>query len=444
MRWLRTLRPAHVALLVPWVVAVVAGRLPLRDNSFLWHVRAGTLQLDTGRVLTSDPFSFTFPDAPWRTQAWLLELGYGWLERIVGLGFVPWLVAACGIGAFALVSVAVYRRTRSVEATALMGGATAWLGAAFLNPRPVLVSFLFLAAVVVVGSDRRLRWTLPLIAWVWASVHASFLVGLGYVALDGLRRRDRRALADPAAMALFATLGAHGLGVWEILQEFAGSRSALRLITEWATPNFTGVENLPFLLGLLLLVYGAIRARVAAAELWVVAPFLAFGMAASRSVFPAWIALAPPAATGLAGLPRGSGRASSPVVIGVAAGAVLAIPFLVPVTAGSFAERFPVEAARHLTAQRVFHDDVVGGYLVYAQWPERRVFVDDRAELFGAEHFTDTVEARNGTPSWRETFDRWGIEQALVGAEEGLAVVLADDGWTERFRDDDFVVLDRP
>jgi hypothetical protein len=429
---------------VPWVVAVVGARLPLRDNSFLWHVRAGTVQIDAGRVLTEDPFSFTFTGRPWRTQAWLLELGYGWLERLAGLTFVPWLVAAGGVIIASLVGVAVYRRTRSVEATALMGGATAWLGAAFLNPRPVLLSFVFLAAVVVVGSDRRLRWALPLIAWLWASVHASFLVGLGYVVLDGVRRRDRRALADTAAMALFATFGAHGLGVWEILQEFAGSRPALRLITEWATPNFTGVANLPFLAGLFVLLIGAIRGRVSMSDLWVVAPFLMFGMAASRSVFPAWIALAPPAATGLAGLPRGSGRASSPVAAGLAASVVLALPFLVPVTVGSFTERFPVEAAAHLNAERVFHDDVAGGYLIYAQWPQRRVFVDDRAELFGAEHFSDTVEARNGTPSWEAVFMRWNIEQALAGVDEGLAEALETAGWSERFRDEHFVVFDRP
>ena len=49
----------HIALAVPIIAAVISGRIPVRDNSYLWHVRAGTLQIDLGRVLTEDPFSFT-------------------------------------------------------------------------------------------------------------------------------------------------------------------------------------------------------------------------------------------------------------------------------------------------------------------------------------------------------------------------------------------------
>jgi hypothetical protein len=73
----RPLSVAHVALVLPWIMAVVAARLPVRDNSFLWHVTAGRLQIEQGAVLTADPFSFTFLGAPWRTQSWLLELVYG-------------------------------------------------------------------------------------------------------------------------------------------------------------------------------------------------------------------------------------------------------------------------------------------------------------------------------------------------------------------------------
>ena len=88
--WWRRLTPGHLVLLVPWIGLVVGAASPIRDNSFLWHVRAGTLQLDLGHVLRTDPFSFTMQGAPWRTQSWLLELGYGLLERWTnGLGWVP-------------------------------------------------------------------------------------------------------------------------------------------------------------------------------------------------------------------------------------------------------------------------------------------------------------------------------------------------------------------
>ena len=55
---------AQLALLVPWVALVIDAFAPIRDNSFLWHIRAGELQVEAGEVLTSDPFSFTMQGAP--------------------------------------------------------------------------------------------------------------------------------------------------------------------------------------------------------------------------------------------------------------------------------------------------------------------------------------------------------------------------------------------
>ena len=77
----RAVRQRHVWLLAPFVALVAPLSRPISDNSFLWHVRAGTVQLDLGEVLRADPFSYTSGGEPWRTQSWLAELGYGWLER---------------------------------------------------------------------------------------------------------------------------------------------------------------------------------------------------------------------------------------------------------------------------------------------------------------------------------------------------------------------------
>jgi hypothetical protein len=434
---------AHIALLLPWVIAVIGARLPIRDNSFLWHVRAGTLQAGGGAVLTVDPFSFTRLGESWRTQSWLLELLYARLEGWFGLGFVPGLVASVAVATTLLVLISVYRMTQSIEATALIGVITAWLGAPFLNPRPVLVSYLLLAATFVAVSNRRLRWSLSLIAWVWASVHASFLLGIGLVVLEGLRTRRRERAVDAALMAAVATLTAHGWAVWEIVLEFFRSSDALDLMTEWATPNLISIEFGPYVLGLVLLLVGAIRGHLRARDLWVVVPFLAFGLTAQRAVYPAWIALAPFAALGLVDVRR-AGAVTNRRLVRVIGLIILGMPFVIPVSGTTFQERFPVEAARHLTGERPFHDDVVGGYLIYSLGSDREVFVDDRAELFGASFLKDVVQTRNGTPRWSEVFDEWRIDQALVRTEDVLAHVLAGAGWSQSYRDEAFVVFDRP
>ena len=57
------------------------------------------------------------------------------------------------------------------------------------------------------------------------------------------------------------------------------------------------------------------------------------------------------------------------------------------------------------------------------------MFVDDRAELYGADHFRDLVAARNARPQWSEVFEAHGITQALVSVDDGIVVVLELSGW---------------
>ena len=71
---------AHLVLLVPFVALVIDAWAPIRDNSFLWHIRAGELQANAGEVLVADPFSFTMLGERWLTQSWLAELLYSWGE----------------------------------------------------------------------------------------------------------------------------------------------------------------------------------------------------------------------------------------------------------------------------------------------------------------------------------------------------------------------------
>src|SRR5680860_70556 len=234
VRWWRRLTPRHLVLLVPWIGLVIGAAGPIRDNSFLWHVRAGTLQLDLGQVLRTDPFSFTMQGAPWRTQSWLIELGYGRLERWThGLGWVPAMLVVVGTLTFLLVGLTVHRQTRNLLATGIVMALFTWLGLAFQVPRPVLFSFLMLALLVVV-LDRGIIWAVPLILWVWASVHGSWVLGGGYVVLEALAtRRSWRPVLKTALVSLLAvSITAHGLGVWEILCAFLQNREALRVITE--------------------------------------------------------------------------------------------------------------------------------------------------------------------------------------------------------------------
>ena len=91
---------------VPFEAAIIAARLPVRDNSYLWHVRSGTVQSGRAAVLTADPFSFTAQGRPWRTQSWLADLLYDWGDRLWALDFVVPLIL---LGSILLVACVALR-----------------------------------------------------------------------------------------------------------------------------------------------------------------------------------------------------------------------------------------------------------------------------------------------------------------------------------------------
>ncbi len=442
----RRLSVRHLLLLAPWIGVVVGASRPIRDNSFLWHVRAGDLQLAAGEVLTRDPFSFTMAGEPWRTQSWLADLLYGSLEGATGgLGWVPWLLIVCGGLVLALVGVAAYRRVSDPLPVSLALLAFIWLGLPNLVPRPVIFSFLLLALLVVV-LDLEVDWAVPLILWVWAAVHGSFVLGLGLLVLDALRRRLplRKAIGRLGLSLIAVSLTAHGPGIWSILASFFANREALDFISEWAAPDLLSIPTGPFVLLIAAVMVATARGRIGARELWVVVPFLVFGLTSARAIVPAAIVLVPFAASAwppgakAAIVSRGSARANL-----VIAAALVLVPLVVLVGfEGIDEDRFPVEAAGYLEAEAVWHDDATGGYLIYAN--RLPVFVDDRAELYGPEFYREFVNTRRGTPVWQPAFDRYGIQQALVAADAGLADVLTAESWKVDFADERWTVFSRP
>jgi hypothetical protein len=124
----------------------------------------------------------------------------------------------------------------------------------------------------------------------------------------------------------------------------------------------------------------------------------------------------------------------------VFAGIVLVLPFLVASDGSIDEERLPVAAATELDDVPTFHDDRTGGYLIWAGGPERLVYLDDRAELYG-ERMAEFVAIRDLESDWEPVFERDQIGQVLLRSDERLVAVLESAGWAPAHQDDHYVVL---
>jgi hypothetical protein len=88
----------------------------------------------------------------------------------------------------------------------------------------------------------------------------------------------------------------------------------------------------------------------------------------------------------------------------------------------------------HISEDNLFNDYYWGGYLIYQLYPDRRVFIDGRSDVY-AERLMDRYAAvEQLKPNWRQVLDEHNVRLALVKKDSPLDVVLGiDEGWQELY-----------
>jgi hypothetical protein len=83
-----------------------------------------------------------------------------------------------------------------------------------------------------------------------------------------------------------------------------------------------------------------------------------------------------------------------------------------------------------------------GGYLIYRLYPEYRVYVDGRADVYGDEFLFQMVNTYDGHNGWRAPLDSYGIRTVLISPDVPLASLLRNDpGWQIAYEDSQAVIF---
>ena len=448
----------------------------LSDNSFFWHLRTGRYILDHG-IPHSDIYSYTAPGVKWVAQSWLAELLYGVLDRAAGpfaiRVFMGLIGALIGVLAFRLALHLSRERIRAALLTvAALGGLyTLW------SERPLLLGvlfFLILLWIVEVPESivgRHPLIALPVLFWVWTNVHGTFALGFAYLALHLLGRwfdghapeegRERTLLLG-SAIALAATfVNPYGVSLVLFPIDLLRRGDILRHIVEWASPDFHSVRGQSFILWVAVFAVVIARGahRVSRRDLTVAIPFLGLGLWALRNVALAPLVCLPIAARAVAVDPADprseqskAGERRTP--IGLALALVLAV---VAASLGlrassepNFAlKSYPVAAMQAverqgLLGQRLLTDDADSGYVILAYYPEQKVFIDDRYDMYPRPVINAFFDLENGAPGWAKHLDDYKVNVVLWDRDKPLSQYLAQDShWHRTYRDKNYVIYVR-
>jgi hypothetical protein len=118
-------------------------------------------------------------------------------------------------------------------------------------------------------------------------------------------------------------------------------------------------------------------------------------------------------------------------------------PRRVPVAAVDFLEK-------QTNTEPVFSTDAWGGYLIYrmqrgGMYPERKVVVDDRHDLYGSDRIRDYLILTQAEPGWRSVLEEWKIQTVLLPPGSTLANLLRElpQDWHITYEDKVAVVFEK-
>lgn len=349
-----------------------------------------------------------------------------------------------------------------------------------------------------------LRWFFPVSMALWVNLHGGWIFGLALLGayalaafLESLRTADpfarirsskrARALGSALGWSVLATLvNPYGWRLHAHIYRYLGDRYLMNRIDEFQSPDFHGWAQRCFGTILLLVLVGfasnrrALRLRhLLVALLGVYAGLyssrnlpvssILLGLIAGPILWGSFASLAEK--PGCWGWARGwVGRISSfsdrmcaqelqlhghvwPVVTVIAALAICIQGGRVGSRQVIHAQfdplKLPVAAVgslqRRQSTEPIFSTDAWGGYLIYRLYPERKVVVDDRHDLYGSVRIREYLILWQAEPGWENVLETWRIKTALLPARSTLANLLRElpQQWHPVYEDNVAVVFER-
>ncbi|MFL6230392.1 MAG: hypothetical protein ACJ741_16590, partial [Pyrinomonadaceae bacterium] len=455
----------------------------------------------------ADSFSFTARGAEWVTHEWLTELVmYATYKLSDWDGLVVLFSLLMTAALWLAYRRALLRGAHNyVACAATLIGALAT--APIWGVRPQMISFLFTSVFIFAlerdrrdehphpasgqdsGARRRRLWLMVPLMLVWVNMHAGFALGLAVIALFGAGIALDESLGPEAARlrriwvsvrplcAVFAAciavvpLNPSGFRLFSYPFETINSHAMQKYIAEWLSPDFhqTNAHALALLLFATFVALALSPKRVRTGELlllcvsayaalraWRNIPFFAL-VAVPVLAEHAWSLIQSRVWARRGAAKKRDAGTQATVVIALNAALLVLLPLgLCAARVASVArsqqsveaKEYPAAAVEFLRAHRdagkLFNAYGWGGYIIWKLYPDRPVFIDGRADVYGDAMIEEYLSAENGEQTWRATLDAHDVRTVLIRPDTALASLLREDaGWKNVYEDKQAVIFFR-
>ncbi|MGR9086426.1 MAG: hypothetical protein ACU841_05045 [Gammaproteobacteria bacterium] len=250
-----------IYLLLTFLIWITAGKCGTGDDTY-WHIRVGEWVWANEKAPSTGIFSYTAAHFRWVSHEWLSALLIYAVFSLAGWPGLVFLATLSLTLAILLLFNFLVKRI-SVNASLIFILFAYFLVIPHIMPRPhilMLPLMVFWASRLIEASENEVQppYPLALIMTLWSNMHGSFIMGIAFVpffAAEGVFTT-----ADPdkrtpllkkwllffllCLLAVFIT--PHGIDGLLLPFRLTDQSYTIDVISEWASPNFHGLQPLEF------------------------------------------------------------------------------------------------------------------------------------------------------------------------------------------------------
>lgn len=457
----------------------------LIDSDSAWHLAAGDLIRETGKIPLHDTWSFTASGYRWYNISWIWDIGVSYVHEHLGwYGQVALATVLTGL-TYSIVFYHCWQRSNHFVAAFLITSLTLLSGVILV--RPFLVSNLFTVGCLFLFYciyTRRLRdkwlWILPVIMSAWVNFHGGFIILLviafAYLMEDLVTKnivRVRTLFVVGVGCAFATVLNPEGIFLAEAIWRTLGGEFSHMIVNEWEPLQFK-INHVNIWLYFIIVAYFCFyrckNLKISIAETLLLAVGLVMTLMSVRNLTFVTLAAAPVLATSLAGLfpeikktesnPREQWfnsmclRLNRPSI--AVAGMILALLATISLFTPAVARQYPIYGQEIYTNvvdtanwvrknypnQHFLTDYDIGGPLVYAARGNPQVFVDGRAETaYPQEVLKDYIKFSKRASDRETIMKKYHMIGAIVHDNKAKHFLRDEPNWKLQFSKNDVSVF---
>ena len=445
----------------------------LGDCDTGYHIKAGEFILDTLSVPKHDIFSWITPPPRWIAFEWLSEVIMALIHRMGGLtGIVIFFAFLISLTYYLLFKV-IQRQEGNIVVAVLIAVLITIASSIHWLARPHIFTLLFViiwyhVLDIYQYEKKNYLYILPLLMLFWVNLHGGFFLGfflggiyfLGnavYAFLSkGLDRelhlgKTKKLFGILAVSFIVSLINPNGYRNLMLPFELLSSKYIMDRINEFLSPNFHNISLLPFELLLLftILILAISRNKPNFIEIALILLLTNMSLYSVRNIPLFGIIMAPILARqGKQALAEHKGTfvdflqkrdvnisAIDRSTKGYWWIVVPTLLVLVHAMTGRLTYHFdekvkPVAAVEFLKKEHIpgnmYNDYEFGDYIIFSAYPQYRVFIDGRADMYGVDRMKDYYKVNQLRPGWESILDRHNINFIVFNADSILSRFLLE------------------